>query len=263
MGQPGVAAGVVSNPSFTNFSLATGFVKSAVFETLARSTWGPFGYARTRILRKGYDEISVTASYAAHKRAYAKIKALGGDLLDPSIGLGKSGSGKYTRVFKLGRGLTTIDDLIRNADLPTKGGWKANVVFRNVDELVETSRYARLYWIKNSRLGLATDVVLSAGIQGYEDSYNPYFTPGQRIARATVAGTGGALSFVAGYFTTVGLTSVACGPGAGVCAIAIGGGIAVTITAGAIWSYGIQPVIFENVEALQPPPRNLEPLVTN
>ena len=207
-------------------------------------------------MRKAYTEISVTASHAAISRAARRIEELGGSLLDSSVGLGTPGSDKYTRVFKLGRGLTTADDLILEANLPTKGGWKANVFLRNVDELAETSRYARLSWLSNTKLGAATDVFLSAGFQAYEDSFNPYFTPEQRIARATVAGTGGALSFAAGYFTTIGLASVACGPGAGVCAVAVGGGIVVGITANAVWSYGIQPLIFENVEALQPPSRS-------
>jgi hypothetical protein len=261
LGPPGVAEGVVSNPSFTNLSLATGFLKSSAFETLARTTWGPFGRISTHILSEAYAEISIRASHAAITRAAEEIQHLGGGLLDPGVGLGQAGSGKYTRVFKLGQGLTNVDDLMREANLPTRGGWKAAVTISNVDEIVSTSRFARLQWLRDTRLGFATDTLLSAGFQGYEDSFNPYFTPGQRAGRVFFAGLGGFGSSVTGYFAAVVSVSAFCGPGAGVCAAAVGTGIAVATAINAIWSYGIQPVIFKNVEALQPPPQNLKPLV--
>jgi hypothetical protein len=259
VGQPGVGQAVASAPSFTNLSLATSFAKSTTFETLARLTWGPFGYARTRILREAYAEVSIRASHTTINNAAKRIEELGGGLLDPSVGLGKAGSGKYTRVFKLGQGVTTADDLIRSADLPTKGGWKAVVSIDDVKAVTKASRYAKLGWLSNARLGIATDVILSGGFQWYEDSYNPYFDVWQRGGRVGVAAGGSLLSSLAG----LGAGSLVCGPGAGLCAAGVTVAILTAVTVNAIWSYGIQPRIFQNVEFLQPPPRNLKPLTTN
>jgi hypothetical protein len=239
--------------------LATGFLKSSVFETLARTTWGPLGKVSTRILREAYAEISIRASHAAITRAAEEIQHLRGGLLDPGAGLGQAGSGKYTRVFKLGQGLTTVDDLMREANLPTRGGWKAAVTINNVGEVVETTRYARWSWLKNTRLGIATDVLLNAGFQGDEDSYNPYFTPLQRGGRIGFAALGGGISSLAG----LGIGSLACGPAAGACVAGVIVAITTSVTVNVIWSYGIQPLIFENIESLQPPPRNLKPLSVN
>jgi hypothetical protein len=256
-GMPG--AGQAAVPSLTGLSLATSFAKSATFETLARLTWGPFGYARTRILREAYAEVSIKASHAAISRAAKRIEELGGGLLDPSVGLGKAGSGKYTRVFKLGQGATTIDDLIRSADLPAKGGWKAVVSIDDVKAVTKASRYAKLGWLSNARLSIATDVILSGGFQWYEDSYNPYFSAGQRAGRIGIASLGGGISSGIGLLAG----SLACGPGVGICATGAVVAVLTAVTVNAIWSYGVQPWIFERIEPLQPPPRNLKPLTIN
>ncbi|MFQ5580757.1 MAG: hypothetical protein ACE5FZ_09095 [Nitrospiria bacterium] len=244
LGQPGV---VVNVPGFANLSLATGFVKNVAFETLGRTTWGPFGYAQTRILQEAYTEVSVTASHTAISRSAREIRALGGDLLDPSVGLGRPGSGKYTRVFKLGRGLTTVDDLIREANLPTKGGWRATVVINNFDEVAKTSRFPRLSLLRQPIIGFGADAVLGFAFQYYEDSYNPYLAWYQRLARAGTSGVGGAA-------TAILFVSLVCGPEAPLCAVGMA-------TLGSVtWIYLGQPIIFETIPYFQPPPRRLQPL---
>jgi hypothetical protein len=257
VGQPGVAEAAA--PSFTGLSLAASFVKSAAAETLARTTWGPLGYAQTRILREAYAEISVTASNTAMKNAARRIEELGGGLLDPSVGLGKAGSGKYTRVFKLGQGLTTVDDLIRDANLPTTRGWNAILKINNVDEVVKTSRFARLGWLSNAKGNVLFDAALSAGFQWWEDSYNPYLSPIQKGGRSGIVAIGGGVSSGIGLFAG----SLACGPGAGICATGVVVAITTAMIVNAFWSYKVQPWIFDKVEPLQPPPRNLKPLTMN
>ena len=128
------------------------------------------------------------------------------------------------------------------------------MVERLEDQVISTSteeispRFALLgskFW------GGVTDGALSFGFQYLEDLQNPYFTTKQRLGRAAVASTGGIL---AGYFGTVIGTSLGCGPYAPLC---IAGS---SLALGAIWGFGLQPMIFEAIPDLQPPPRNLLPL---
>jgi hypothetical protein len=242
-----VAEGAINSPSFTNLALATGFVKSTAFEILGRSTWGPLGISQTRLVQEAYAEVSLTASNATMRRAASRIERLGGGLLDSVAGLGTPNSGKYTRQFKLSQGITTVDDLIQNANLPTKGRWKASVAIRNVDEVVETSRLAQLSILKRPIVGFGTDAILGVGFQYFEDSYNPYFSWNQRLVRAGVSGAGGA-------GTALLFVSLACGPEAPACAIAL------STLGGISWTYIAQPAIFESIPYLQPPPKNLQPL---
>ncbi len=165
LGQPGVAASVINNPNFTVLSLLTGFSKSASLETLSRLTQGPFGQVSRHVLEDAFTKITVEASHSALNRTSRIIKGLGGELL--SKDLGEAGSGKITRGFKLGQRALSVDDLVTKARLPQKGVWKATVTIESIQEVVETSTHARLSWLGNARLGIATDVFL--GIAEDED----------------------------------------------------------------------------------------------
>jgi len=151
---------------------------------------------------------------------------------------------------------TSTDNLIDAANLAKEGRYTAAVGVNQIDEVVSITRSPRLAGLGNIKLGLATDVLLSAGFQYVGDSYNPYFTTQQRFERMGIAGLGGLGSSLAG----LGAGSLACGSAAGACFAGAMVTIVTTVGVNAVWSYVAQPFIFQNVERFQPPPRNLIPL---
>ena len=113
--------------------------------------------------------------------------------------------------------------------------------------------YSRLRFAILSKwyVGGVTDFFLSGAFQYAEDLQNPYFRPEQRFARVGIAGLGG---FAVGFGGTIIGTSLGCGPYSPICIAGSG------VVLGAAWAFGLQPMIFDAVPFLQPPPRNLLPV---
>ncbi len=252
LGQPGVFEAEISSASYTNVALATSFVKTLTFETAARST-------RSIVAYSGYASIAFQTSEHSLNVNRAAIEAVGG-VFERSIhnttrlvsdGSRLSKLRFRTDVYQFKVGLHEAENLATQlaatGQLVQKGGWRA---MTHVETLGLTYRRApRFPLLANTVLGLGTDAILGGVFQYYEDAHNPSFTREQRIARAGIASFGGAASGLAGVY----IASLACGPGVPLC---IAGG---SLIAGGIWVFGVQPVIFNSVPGLQPPPRNLQP----
>ncbi len=264
LGQPGGAQSNDNSFSLTNGSLVAGFAKTLAFETIARSTTGILGRDIINSVRyAGRATIAFQASATSLNANRAAIEAVDG-VFEGSIENTRRLVGGGTRwsknVFRtdLFRFETTIDEagvlatkLRSTGSLVQDGGWQAVTSLDSIEVAYGYERAARFAILSKWYVGGVTDFFLSGAFQYAEDLQNPYFRPMQRFARAGVAGGGG---FLAGLGGTVIGNSLGCGPYAPVC---IAGS---SVVLGAVWALGVQPVIFEAVPFLQPPPRNLQPL---
>ena len=245
VGQPGVLNSS-SHTNITTISLVTSAAKSSLAETVGRSAWGPLGKTNISIVAEGQTLIHVKASRTALGRAYKAIQNWGGTLVEPSSLESISANYQlHEAIFGLGITDKTAADLISEAKLPTRGGYKATVGFNAVDELVEISRTPRFPQLTSLKFGLATDVVLGVGFQLYQDSSDPYLSTGQRAGRIGVAGAGGGLSAGVGYGTAALFAPLLCGPGAPVCLSAALVGVVGSSVTSYVWGDYLQPLVFE------------------
>ncbi len=238
MGQPGVFQ-AASQLSLTNLSLAVGAIKSSSAEILARATWGALGQTVRTLHTPGKSIISITASNNFLKKASHIIQNQWA--VAAYSGLGSANRQLHTATFDVALNATTEDGVLaafnaNNLKLPS-GRWAIKVSVTNVDEVYNVGRTARLNWINNTRLGLATDALLSGVFQFVEDSYNPHFTLLQRAERASFAAFGGLASSGIGALAGIGVSSVACGPAAGVCFTGAVIAVGTTAVVNAIWSH--------------------------
>jgi len=263
VGQPGVAAANDNSHSLTNASLVAGFAKTVAFETIGRATAGSLGQSVINsVHRTGRSVIAFQASATSLSANRIAIEVAGGvfegsrnetrRLLTSGI-LSKN---KFrTDLFRFE---TTLDEagaltakLRSTGSLVDSGGWRATTSIDSIGITYGSERVARFSILNKWYVGGVADFTLSSVFQYIEDSQNPYFRPKQRFARAGIAGVG---SFLAGVGGTAIGSSLGCGPYAPICIASSG------VVLGAAWAFGVQPMIFEAVPFLQPPPRNLLPL---
>ena len=266
LGQPGVAQANDNSFSLTNASLVAGFAKTLAFETIARSTAGAFGRDLINSVRyAGRATIAFQASATSLNANRAAIEAAGGVFEGSIENTRRLVAGRTrlsNRIFRtdLFRFETTLDEagaltarlrstgsLVQDA----RGGWQAVTSLDSLEVVYGYKRTARYAILSDLTVGLTTDFLLASAFQYAEDLQNPYFRPDQRFARASVAGIGGAFSGAVGVYIG---GSLGCGPYAPVC---IAGS---SLVLGTAWAFGVQPMIFEAIPFLQPPPRNLQPL---
>jgi hypothetical protein len=244
---------------FTIAALASGFGKTLAFETAARSTAGFLG--RSVVTYSGHASIAFQASGVSLTENRATIEAAGGVFersLENTTRLIRDGSrlSKFqfrTDIYRFKVGLEQAESLAARlgatGSLVQEGSWRT---VTHVDSLgLEYKRIPRFARLGNLRLGFATDVVIGGVFQYLDDAANPYFSTRQRIGRTTIAAGG---SGIAGLTGAVIGYSLGCGPYAPFC---IAGG---TLVVGTIWTFGLQPRIFNAIPGLQPPPRNLQPV---
>ena len=157
---------------------------------------------------------------------------------------------RQTAVYRytgLGRedALSQANSLVKH--FPESNRWRLTtevnyVKMETVERTVSTTKTVPGFSIFGDIFfGGITDAALGGIFQYTDDLQNPYFTPRQRIARATVSGVGGALFSYGG--SSLAATFI-CGA-VPVC-LAAGG-----LVGGTIWAFGFQPMIFENIPGFQ------------
>ena len=261
VGQPGVAQAAANSIHPATPHIAS-FATTLTLEMIARSTVGFLGRESTTVRYTGRSIIAIQASTPSLNANRAAIEAAGG-VFEGSLENTQRLVANGTRLskFRFRTDLFSFEVALDEAEtlaaklgltegLVQKGPWRA---LASVDRpIFETAvgRTARFSWLSKYRVGFATDAFLGGLFQHLEDSQNPYFTSKQRGARITIASFGSGAAGLAGSYIG---GSLACGPYAPLC-IAGGG-----LVFGIAWGFGIQPMIFENVPGLQPPPRNLQP----
>lgn len=257
VGQPGVAD-VEQNNYITQKALATGFAKSLSFELAADATWGSFGRLvttafATRSIRPTGAILALKGSASFIERSRGLVEAAGGQIVNTRLRVQGSSIRQATVQFAFDSGDLAADvavQLRRQSRWAQAGdgvGVWSNITY--VDNVTTTSnRVARFSWLADTRIGFGTDFGLGFGFQLWEDSYNPYFTPQQRLARAGVSGGGGAITSLLGGAAG----AIICGSTAPICIA--GGGLVGSVA----WAYGVQPLVFNNIPFLQAPSRNLK-----
>jgi hypothetical protein len=259
VGQPGVYAAADSNYRNSTFaSLAVGFAKTLAFETAARSTVGIFGNTLTSAAyHYSKSIVQLRGSYSFVERSRGLIEAAGGDLLRTRLRIRSGQEGvaairQATLEFGFDSPSLAADVAVQ---LNRQGGWAqlghGINVWSEVDHVVDSTRVPRYVFLSKWYVAGGADFLLAGVFQYAEDLQNPYFHPEQRFARVGIAGLGG---FAAGLGGTVIGTSLGCGPYAPIC---IAGS---SVVLGAAWVFGVQPMVFDAVPFLQPPPRDLMPL---